>query len=129
MITPEKWIAPEDYKVYCFNGEPKYILVCVGREEKGHPKFYFFDAEWKLAPLNKDSQNAGENFTIEKPVCLEKLLEYARKLSKPFPFVRADFYIVKDKIYFGELTFTPAGGMDANRLKETDIMFGKLLKI
>ena len=48
---------------------------------------------------------------IEKPECLAELLEYARKLSKPFIHARVDFYIVKDKIYFGEITFTSLGGM------------------
>jgi hypothetical protein len=27
------------------------------------------------------------------------------------PFVRVDLYEIKDKIYFGELTFTPAAGV------------------
>lgn len=129
MITPDDWIAPEDYKVYCFNGEPKFIMVCVGREQEGHPKFYFFDEKWQLARINRDSKNAPPGFTLDKPKCLDKLIECAKTLSKNFPFVRADFYIVGSKVYFGELTFTPAGGLDSNRLPETDIMMGNLLDI
>ena len=129
MIFSTDWVAPEDYKVYCFNGKAKFILVCVGREKDGHPKFYFFDEKWNLARINKDSKNAPEGFSLEKPVCFDKLLNYAEKLAKPFPFVRADFYIVKDKVYFGELTFTPSGGLDSNRLPETDLMMGKMLKL
>lgn len=48
----------------------------------------------------------------KKPECLAELLEYARKLSKPFIHARVDFYIVKDKIYFGEITFTNGAGFD-----------------
>lgn len=129
MVYSKDWIAPEDYKVYCFNGEPKFILVCVGREIGGHPKFFFLDDNWNLARINKDSINAPEGFCVEKPSCFEKLLEYSRILSKPFPFVRVDFYIVKEKVYFGELTFTPSGGLDSNRLPETDIMMGNMLDI
>lgn len=129
MITSEDWIAPEDYKVYCFNGEPKFIMVCVGREQEGHPKFYFFDEKWQLARINRDSKNAPPDFTLDKPKCLDKLIECAKTLSKNFPFVRADFYIVGSKVYFGELTFTPAGGIDSNRFPETDIMMGNLLDI
>ena len=129
MIHSNEWIAPNDYKVYCFNGEPKYIMVCVGREQGGHPKFYFFDHEWCLARINRDSIAAPEGFSIEKPKCLEKLLNCAKKLSKPFPFLRCDFYVINDKVYFGEMTFTPAGGLDSNRLPETDIMMGKMVDI
>ena len=129
MIASKGWIAPEDYKVYCFNGEPKYIMVCVGREKGGHPKFYFFDLEWNLARINPDSKNAPDGFMLDKPRCLDKLIECSKKLSKPFPFVRADFFIVGEKLYFGELTFTPGGGLDRNRLKETDIMMGNMVEL
>ena len=129
MIASTDWVAPEDYKVYCFNGKPKYILVCVGREKGGHPKFYFFDENWNLARINRDSINAPQDFSMERPKCLDKLLACAEKLSAPFPFVRADFYIVKDRVYFGELTFTPSGGLDSNRLPETDLMMGNMLEL
>ncbi len=129
MIASKGWIAPEDYKVYCFNGEPKYIMVCAGREKGGHPKFYFFDLDWNLARINPDSKNAPSDFQLDKPKCLDKLIECSKKLSKPFPFVRADFFIVGEQLYFGELTFTPAGGLDSNRLRETDIMMGNLVDL
>lgn len=129
MLVSSGWIAPTDYKIYCFNGLPKFILVCVGRENGGHPKFYFFTADWKLARINKDSKNAPEGFTMEEPSCLQKLIESAEKLSKPFPFVRADFYVIGDKVYFGELTFTPSGGLDSNRLPETDLLMGEMVDL
>ena len=128
-LKPETGLLPADYKVYCFNGEPKFILLCEGRDKGGHPKFYFFDENWNLARINKDSKNAPEGFTYPKPPCLDKLLRSARTLSAPFEFVRADFYVLGDKVYFGELTFTPAGGMDNNRLPETNLLFGSMLKL
>lgn len=128
-LKPESGLLPADYKVYCFNGQPKFILVCVGREHDGRPKFYFFDENWDLARINPDSINAPLNFTYPKPSCFDKLMQSAKILSEPFEFVRADFYVVSDKVYFGELTFTPGGGSDPRRLRETDLMFGNMLKI
>lgn len=128
-LKPESGILPSDYKIYCFNGVPQYILLCVGRDKDEHPKFYFFDNNWKLARINKDSINAPADFDYPKPNCFEKLLRCAEALSKPFEFVRADFYVVNNKVYFGELTFTPAGAMDRNRLPETNVLFGELLNI
>ncbi|MBQ3944866.1 MAG: glycosyl transferase [Alphaproteobacteria bacterium] len=128
-LKPETGLVPADYKVYCFNGQPKFILVCVGRENDKRPKFYFFDENWELARINPDSKKAPEGFSYPKPSCFDKLMQSAKTLSAPFEFVRADFYVVNNKVYFGELTFTPAGGTDPNRLRETDLMFGKMLKI
>lgn len=127
-LETEDGYLPNDYKVYCFNGKPKYIMVCVGREDK-KPKFYFFDVEWKLVPLNKDSKNAPKGFSIEKPKGINEIFKYAERLCQPFPFVRADFYLVKGKVIFGELTFTPAAALDVNRLPETDFKFGNMLNL
>ncbi len=128
LLETEKGALPEDYKFYCFNGVAKYVMICIGRE-KGHPRFYFFDRGWNIARINKDSKAAPIDFSIEKPEGIDEMFLYADKLSKSFPFVRADFYYVKGKVIFGELTFTPAGGIDSNRLVETDLMFGEMLQL
>ena len=72
---------------------------------------------------------AWEGFTIPKPEGMDRLFEYAEKLSKPFPFVRADFYLERGQAYFGELTFTPGGGYDMNRLPETQLKFGQMVTL
>lgn len=117
-----------DYKIYCFHGKAKYILCCVGREG-GHTKFYFFDPDWNFCRLTHDGLEAPEGFTLPRPKCLEQMLRCAEILSEPFPFVRADLYEVDGRVYFGELTFTPAAALDTHRLPETDRMFGELLKL
>ena len=72
---------------------------------------------------------APEGFTIPKPDGMDLLFEYAEKLSKPFPYVRADFYLEHGKAYFGELTFSPSGGFDYGRLPESDLLFGSMVKL
>lgn len=117
-----------DYKIYCFDGVARYVMVCVGREY-GTPKFYFFDRDWNFCPLTKDGRQAPKDFYIEKPQNYDRMIRYADILSAPFPFVRTDLYDVDGHILFGELTFTPASGFDKNRLPETDRLFGGLLDI
>ena len=116
-----KWMR-EDY--WRLNAE----LNCVERA-KHNTRFYFFDKDWNLLRINPDSIAAPDDFTLPKPACVEDMLHYAEILSEPFPFVRVDFYVVADRVVFGELTFTPASGMDKNRLPETDILLGKMLTI
>ena len=96
-----------DYKVYCFNGKPQAILVMHDRGQT--VKGEFFDTAWEALPTPK--KYVLPDVPTEKPECLSRLLEISEKLSSPFPFVRCDYYIVGNQIYFGELTFTPAAGL------------------
>lgn len=118
----------DDYKVYCFNGVARYVMVCVGREN-GNPKYYFFNQKWELQRINKDGINAEPMFNIPKPKGIEKVFKAAETLSKPFPFVRADFYLIKGEVIFGELTFTPSAAQDSNILDSMDKYFGDLIEI
>ena len=129
FIEAEDGGTPADYKFYCFNGEAKYVMCCYGRSENQKPSFYFFDRNWKLQRFNKMGKEAPEGFTMPKPEGMDELFHYAEVLSSPFPFVRADFYLEKGKAYFGELTFTPGGGYDVNRLPETQLRFGDLVSL
>lgn len=113
----------EDYKIYCFNGKPEFCLLCVGRN-LGKPKYYFLDREWKILKINRLGLELNEDFKIDKPKSIDKMYEYAEKLSKPFKFVRVDFYDYKDKPIFGELTFTPAGCIDDDYTEEAQIELG-----
>jgi hypothetical protein len=38
----------------------------------------------------------------------------AEALSKPFPFVRMDFYDINGKALLGEMTFTPSGNLSGH---------------
>lgn len=128
LIETEDGDLPVDYKLYCFSGKADCVLVCVGRNINGHDTaYYFFDKKWKLKRYNKRGKDAPADFTLPKPEGIEKVFEYAERLSQPFPFVRADFYLEKGKVTFGELTFTPCGGFDVNRLPETQLLFGEMV--
>lgn len=104
-----------DYKVWCFNGKPYTILVCYNRSPNGkYANFYDLNwivhPEWsKFSERNKDGQGK-----VPKPSCFNKMLQIASDLSKGFPEVRVDFYIVKNKVYFGEMTFTASTGRNRN---------------
>lgn len=100
-----------DYKVWCFNGEPYMIWVCYNRGKKKvmvecHDLNWNYHPEWSI--FYEKYQN-GKGI-VPKPKHLPQMIEYARALSHGFPQVRVDFYVVKDKIYFGEMTFTSNGG-------------------
>ena len=112
-IIAEKFLQDEtgelrDYKFFCFNGKPTYMQLEVGRYTN-HNTRNFYDMDWNLMPFGKELPH-NPNIHVEKPLMFEKMKEIAADLSKPFQFVRVDLYQVNGKIYFGELTFFPAGG-------------------
>lgn len=130
FIETEDGLAPADYKIYCCNGKPLYVMVCIGREQNVRPKFYYFDIKGNLQrELTRDGMAAPKDFKYEIPEGWDKMIDYAGKLSAPFPFVRADFYLEKGQVIFGELTFTPAAGLDNEKLPTTDILIGKQIKL
>lgn len=115
-----------DYKFFCFDGYVDCVMVCLERSS-GETKFYFFDKDWNLKRLNVRGKNAPEGFTISKPDQMDKMFEIAAKLSEGLPFARIDLYQSNGHIYFGEITFFPDSGFDANLLPETDKYFGNLI--
>ena len=63
FIETEDGLAPADYKIYCCNGKPTYVMVCVGREQNVKPKFYYFDTKGNLQrELTRDGLNAPIDF-------------------------------------------------------------------
>lgn len=102
--NPEKSI--EDYKFFCFNGEPKVMFVATDRSTDC--RFDFFDMDFNHLDLINIHPNADK--PIKKPEMFDEMKEIAAKLSKDIPFVRIDLYQLNGKIYFGEYTFFHGGG-------------------
>ena len=119
-----------DYKFYCFGDYVDSVMVSIERAT-GNPKFYFFDRDWNLKRYNKRGKEAPADFSIPQPPNTDQMFNIAETLSKAVnaAFLRVDLYNVNGKIYFGELTLYPASGFDGNRLLETDLYFGSLVKL
>lgn len=114
-----------DYKFLCFNGEPKYAFVVYDR--RTNMALDFFDMEWNKLDFTRQYKNS--KITASKPKNFEKMKEISRILSKPFPFVRVDFYEVNGKLYVGELTFSPGGGFEPFKPVEWDYKMGSYLDL
>lgn len=116
-----------DYKFFCFNGHVDCVMVCLERSSH-ETKFYFFDRSWELLRYNIRGKNAPVDFTVSKPSNIDEMFDIAEKLSQGLPFARIDLYSVLGKTYFGEITFFPDSGFDANLLPETDRRWGEMIK-
>lgn len=112
----DKKVSPDsliDYKVWCFNGSPECVWVAYNRHDGAFVDMALYDLRWNsLAKYlrNTSTDIYRPDIEIPKPKCLNEMLEIASKLTKPFPEVRADFYIINDRPIIGELTFTAGYG-------------------
>lgn len=96
----------EDFKILCFHGEPKYIIV--DKDRYIEHKRNIYNTQWQRVNVTTDHEQFDTPYPAPKN--LEEMLRVAKVLSEDFPFVRVDLYNVDGKIYFGELTFYPWTG-------------------
>lgn len=123
-MVDESGYELKDYKVFCFNGEPKMIDVDYNRSLNHQRNLYTPEWERINATLGYPSDETKE---ISKPKALNEILNFARLLSKGIPHVRVDFYIINDTVYFGELTFFHGSGFEKTHPKSFDKKMGDWL--
>ena len=125
MVDESGWEL-KDYKIFCFNGKADYIEVDFNRYVKHKLNPYDFD--WN--PLNFcDSSKNDYSADISKPARLMDMKVISEKLSQNMDFLRVDFYSIGDRIYIGELTLCPGSGFIAFEPKETDLYYGRKLRL
>jgi len=128
FLADEDGGIPSQYQFFCFRqGDEQTILVQVDFEELTNHRRDYYDLDWKRLPFTSRVPNSERE--APRPDRLEDMLEMVRRLSEDFPFVRVDLYLVEDRIYFGELTFTSGGGMSSFEPEEWDRRLGDLIEL
>lgn len=118
-----------DYKIWCFNGIPHSLLLCVNRDKNTHhADLLVYDLNWTKRPeiLTPKFRNSNE---CPKPNNLDEMLIVASKLSDGFPQVRVDLYNIQGKIYFGEMTFSSNFGMMPYYTNEALLDMGRHIRM
>lgn len=133
-IKPRRIICEEylgdvitDYKFFCFNGDPKFFYVSSDliHDRQAEIGFFYMDGN-KMPMIRDDYKDIGN---INMPESLPEMIQIARDLSKNFPFVRVDFFLLENSYKFAELTFTPGACMMPLNPKQYDIEWGKMLQL
>ena len=132
-VIAEKYLENEsgeliDYKFFCFSGKPQYCQVIRNRYTKETIDFY--DMNWRHMPFVGLNPSVENGLTpVEKPLCLYEMIDACEKLSNRMPFVRVDFYVVKGKLFFGEMTFYPNSGFGKFRPLEWNSIIGNMIDL
>lgn len=126
-------MRPSDYKVHCFHGQARMISVDIGRGTQNHYRNWY-DRNWKREPYKWSSLLHGKStdpgpFEVDKPDKLDEMIILSEKLVKIFKYARVDWYIIDEKLYFGEITFHHDSGFRMIEPREWDIKLGGLLKL
>ena len=131
-IIIEKYIGeldalPIEYKIHVFNGVAKSMYVVTGRGKDIRYNNYYID--W--TPFDGSQFNGWKktDYELKKPENWSEMVKIAEKLGEKFPFVRVDLYNINGKIYFSEMTFTPAKGTLILDDDKCDFEMGEWLKI
>ena len=114
-----------DYKISCFDGQPKFLWVDSDRYANHSRCLY--DLNWNKLPFEINSYYPQKEF--ERPADLDEMIHLARVLSEGFAYVRVDLYYCEGKIYFGEMTFTSASGTEDIMPTEWRYKLGDLIQL
>lgn len=117
---------PNDFKIHCFNkGSEKHKFFESFYTVDGHLMKNIYDENWDRIDYQYGFGSDGR--TIKKPKQFKEIKEVCDKLSRDFNYVRVDLYLCKDRIYFGELTFTSGAGFARFSPEEKDELWGKYM--
>ncbi len=125
-----KSTSPVDYKIWSFNGKPAYICTYHNRTKESC-ELGIYDLEWNFHPefIKPNAHYTITKNPIPRPKALKDILNAASKLSKGYAIVRVDFYVIDDKPYFGEMTFTPSAGFNCSYTQEFLNILGDICNI
>lgn len=130
-IIVEEYLGDDiaTYKFYCFNGMPRLLYVSFNGENGEKDKYVtYYDLDLKMLPYRLLPHEI-KPINISRPKNFDSMIDYAKKLSEDFPFVRVDLYNVEGKIYISELTFLPTGGYMHLEPEGSDIEWGEWLEL
>ena len=122
--------SPDDYKVHVFNphdGREPFCFIQLIKGRGGILSQAIYLSDWKKAPFWRAGYEAIQHADDSpRPKCLREMVDAAIKLTGPLGYARVDFYVHEDRLYFGELTLTPAGGRVRFEPEGLDVQLGNL---
>jgi hypothetical protein len=132
LLVEPSGIVPADIKIHCFLSrgavKPTIYTALISDRFGEHPRGDMYDGDWNRLDIAIGHYPRSEK-PEPRPTNYEELLSVATTLATDFEYVRVDLYAPEDKIYFGELTFTPGAGVFPMRPDIVDYEWGRLMGV
>lgn len=125
LLLDDSGEIPRDYKFTCIHGRVEFAQMDIGRFDDQKRNLYDRDFN-QLDVKLLYPQYEGE---IEQPEQWDDAVKLAEKLASGFDFIRVDLYLVKNKIYVGEMTNFPGSGFIGFEPDEFDKEMGRKLTL
>lgn len=116
---------PWDYNIFCYNSRKGFDFV-ISIWSPDQKLFAHLDRHWNLWETNFTDEHMKK---YVKPKNFEDMVNVARLLSADIDYVRVDLYNIDGKIYFGEMTFTPASGLSQIKNPSRERMLGEMWEL
>lgn len=113
-----------DYKVFCSSNNGPFMIQVDSNRFNDHRRD-IFDIHWHS--MNIQYVYEKSKTCVLRPKQLPKMLEYANTLSQQLDFARIDFFEIDGRLYFGEITLHPEGGVGPFDSMKSDENFGGYL--
>lgn len=113
-----------DFKCYCFFGKTEFFEITYMQNGQVYQTLFYPDFT-NVGMLNNREEVEIDSLIAHKK---EKIISLAEILAEDFEFVRVDFYIADDRIYFSELTFHSGGGIRPIKPDRVNIKMGSFFK-
>jgi hypothetical protein len=118
----------KDFKFHRFlqnDGSYIQILQLIAERSNKEYETVFYDVTNLDKPLYSPFNYSISLSDFEKS-SIKEILLFNKKIYPENPYIRVDWYIVSDKIYFGEITFTPGSGKSKSLAGEFGVKMGNL---
>jgi hypothetical protein len=129
LLDPSGQI-PADIKFHCFAGrkmgKPAIYIAVITDRFGAHPCGDMYDGDWNRLDV-KIGHYPRSAEPAPRPGNFDAMRSIATRLAADFEYVRVDLYGPSDKIYFGELTFTPGAGVFPMQPHRVDLEWGRLM--
>ncbi len=126
LMVDESGTELKDYKFFCFDGEPRLIQVDFDRFVDHKRNLY--DLDWRYQPFRLMYPTEPAR-AISKPVNLDEVLAFVRRITPKVPFMRTDLYLIGARIYFGEFTLHHGGGAENFTPASYDDLLGGWIRL
>lgn len=114
-----------DFKLFCFDGKVSFIQVDLNRFTNHTRNIY--NPQW--IKQNFEIALPSSKQKVEEPNTLNEMLKLSKELSKGIPHLRCDWYCVKNKLYFGEVTFYHGAGFENFKPNKWDLEWGNMINV
>jgi len=150
LLVDSRHAVPIEYDLHVFHGRVEFVTAYTRKAlskdvpadipgalapgasfvDRREAVLSSYDLDWQPMPFRGDTQDPDRPFDDPRPAVLQEMIAIARELAGDWSYVRIDLNCIDDRdVYFGEMTFAPAAGMQRFVPEEYNEYLGSLWDI